>query len=237
MKRLRDEDQDTPLIKQAQALLDALPPLEESVERMARVRQEIDRREQSGSMFGQRRVPAWTLVCAMLVFAGSAFAAVRWFQTTRTNEPTPEPATQQARQAPPPKPPEPSVVIEPTTESVTDTAMPETTRTRKATTTATRAPRPAQPETTAPTDSENVHRAVKALRRDHDPTLAVRLLDESRAQNPDGPLAEEALSLQIEALLALHDPRSRTLARQYVSQYPNGRYLKIAQRALQEPTP
>ena len=77
-----------------------------------------------------------------------------------------------------------------------------------------------------------MHRALKALRRDGDPALAARLLEENRKRYPEGPLAEEALSLQIEAALALHDPRAHAFARDYVTRYPNGRYLDVAQRAL-----
>jgi hypothetical protein len=84
-------------------------------------------------------------------------------------------------------------------------------------------------------DSELVHRALKALRRDHDPALAARLLEQHRARSPAGPLAEEALSLQIEAASLLGDPRAHLLAREYLARYPNGRYLSVAQRALQDP--
>jgi hypothetical protein len=56
-------------------------------------------------------------------------------------------------------------------------------------------------------------------------------------RNPSGPLAEEALSLRIEAALALDDPRARSLARQYVVRYPSGRYLAVAHRALSEGAP
>jgi hypothetical protein len=56
-------------------------------------------------------------------------------------------------------------------------------------------------------------------------------------RNPSGPLAEEALSLRIEAALALHDTRARALAEQYVARYPSGRYLALARRALSGETP
>jgi hypothetical protein len=77
-----------------------------------------------------------------------------------------------------------------------------------------------------------VHRAAKALRHDGDPALAARLLEAHRAQSAAGPLAEEALSLEIEAAIELHAPRAATLAREYLSRYPGGRYTDIAQRAL-----
>ncbi len=92
-----------------------------------------------------------------------------------------------------------------------------------------------QPEAEASvvTDNERVHRAVKALRREGNPALAARLLDRVARDTP-GPLAEEALSLRIEAALALDDPRAGALAREYLARYPKGRYLRVARRALQE---
>jgi hypothetical protein len=90
-----------------------------------------------------------------------------------------------------------------------------------------------QPEA-PPRGSELVHRAVEALRREHDPALAARLLDQHRARNPAGPLAEEALSLRIEAALLLGDVRARSWAREYLTRYPGGRYSEVAKRAAQD---
>jgi hypothetical protein len=81
-------------------------------------------------------------------------------------------------------------------------------------------------------DSELVVRAVQMLRRDHDPALASRLLERYRARNPSGVLAEEVLSLRIEAAVAASDPRAPAFAREYLARYPDGRYRERAQRAL-----
>jgi hypothetical protein len=93
------------------------------------------------------------------------------------------------------------------------------------------------PELAAASDSELVHRAVKALRRDDDPASAARLLEQHRARSPTGPLAEEVLSLQIEAAIALRSARAQALAREYLARYPRGRYVAVAQRALTETAP
>jgi hypothetical protein len=81
-------------------------------------------------------------------------------------------------------------------------------------------------------DSELVVRAVETLRRDHEPAVAAGLLEQYRARNPRGVLAEEVLSLQIEAAGAANDPRAHSFAREYLSRYPDGRYRERAERAL-----
>jgi outer membrane protein assembly factor BamD (BamD/ComL family) len=81
-------------------------------------------------------------------------------------------------------------------------------------------------------DSELVVRALQTLRRENDPAEAARLLERYRARNPSGVLAEEVLSLQIEAALAGVDPRAHAFAREYLSRYPEGRYRERAARAL-----
>lgn len=86
-------------------------------------------------------------------------------------------------------------------------------------------------------DSELVVRAVQMLRRDHDPVPASRLLERYCARNPAGVLAEEVLSLQIEAAVAAEDPRARSFAREYLARYPDGRYRERAARALEGGAP
>lgn len=87
------------------------------------------------------------------------------------------------------------------------------------------------------TGSEFVHRALRALRRDGDAALATRLLERHRARDPDGPLAEEALALQVEAAAELGQPRARGLAREYLTRYPGGRYRNVAERVLANSRP
>lgn len=89
----------------------------------------------------------------------------------------------------------------------------------------------------ASSNSELVVRAVRALRRDGDPALAARLLDEYRARRSGGPLGEEVLALQIEAAVANADPRAARFAREYLTRYSAGRYADTARRALAEQSP
>ncbi|HXU65285.1 MAG TPA: hypothetical protein VN962_26480 [Polyangia bacterium] len=74
--------------------------------------------------------------------------------------------------------------------------------------------------------------AVRALRSEHDPRRAARLLDAYLRSYPRGALAEEALALQIEAAAALQSPRAADFARQYLRLYPTGRFQTAAHQAL-----
>jgi hypothetical protein len=80
--------------------------------------------------------------------------------------------------------------------------------------------------------------AMRALRRDHDPARAARLLDDYLVRWPDGALVEEALALGIEAARARGDARESTLAAEYLRRFPSGRFADAARRALApRPTP
>jgi len=74
-----------------------------------------------------------------------------------------------------------------------------------------------------------VHEAAMALRHDGDPGHALRLLE---AKPVNGPLAEEALALRIEASSARKDGQAPKLAAAYLARFPNGRYRDLAKSAL-----
>lgn len=74
--------------------------------------------------------------------------------------------------------------------------------------------------------------AVRALRSEHDPQRAARLLDAYLRSYPHGALAEEALALQIEAAANMKSPRAAAFAEQYLRAYPNGRFRQSARQAL-----
>jgi hypothetical protein len=88
-------------------------------------------------------------------------------------------------------------------------------------------PRPSRGE-----DPSALVQAVGALRREHDPARAARLLDSYLRAYPRGALAEEALALKIEAAAALQSPRAALFARRYLRSYPNGRFRQAARQAL-----
>jgi hypothetical protein len=83
-------------------------------------------------------------------------------------------------------------------------------------------------------DPTAVMQAIGALRTEHDPWRAEELLHSYLQRNPRGALAEEALSLQIEAARARHDAIAGERALRYLRLYPYGAYRKAAEAALQE---
>jgi hypothetical protein len=94
-------------------------------------------------------------------------------------------------------------------------------------------PRPHAPRTRARSeDPSAVVDAVEALRKQHDPDRAARLLAGYLAAHPKGALAEEALALSIEAASVRHDPAAPDFARRYLREYPSGRFRQTAQAIL-----
>jgi hypothetical protein len=83
-------------------------------------------------------------------------------------------------------------------------------------------------------DPSRVVDAIQALRTDHDPVRAGRLLSEYLARYPHGALAEEAVALSIEAAAARHSPAAAAFAERYLRQYPNGRFRRAAEQALEQ---
>jgi len=78
--------------------------------------------------------------------------------------------------------------------------------------------------------------SIKALRQNGDPARASALLSQYLRAHPRGVLSEDALALSIEAANAQHDSRSAAgLGRQYLAQFPKGRYRAFALQATQSP--
>lgn len=256
MKRLRDMEATTELQQKAQQLVKSIDPMPPSPARMARVRRRLDEPRGAGMFAALRKLPAFALAGLIALFGASAFAAVRVFvevQAANATHAAQRAAREHATRVKPVESAAPAAQPEATPQLAVEHAAPqeppelnqgEAEPVRQAPRVAQRhrnkapaARTPEEEQAEAVHDSELVHRAVKALRREGDPALAARLLEEDRVRNPHGPLAEEALSLRIEAALALGDARAHKLAEQYLARYPSGRYLGIARRALGEETP
>ena len=99
---------------------------------------------------------------------------------------------------------------------------------------ATTVTRPKLTRVAASEDPSRVVDAIQALRNDHDPVRAGRLLAEYLTRYPHGALAEEAVALSIEAAAARHSPSAATFAQRYLRQYPSGRFRRTAEQALEQ---
>jgi hypothetical protein len=86
-------------------------------------------------------------------------------------------------------------------------------------------------------DPARVVAALQALRQDHDPSRAGRLLAAYLRAYPRGALAEEATALSIEAADARHSPAAMVFAERYLRDYPSGRFHQTAQRVLARAKP
>jgi hypothetical protein len=79
--------------------------------------------------------------------------------------------------------------------------------------------------------------AVKALRQDHNPVEASRLLREYLRLYPRGSLSEEARALSFEAAVARHGSDAIALANEYLRLYPHGRFRNAAEQAAHRSEP
>ena len=77
-------------------------------------------------------------------------------------------------------------------------------------------------------DTEIVLGGMRALRLDHDPVRARRLLAQYLERHPNGALAEEGLALTIEAAVAHHDGDAAALGARYLRRYPAGPFKALA---------
>jgi hypothetical protein len=206
----------------------AMEPIAPSASRRHRVLQSVRDRD------GRRRVTGLVLLRpavagAVLLAAGAAAAGATvgrgwlargWSQLVSRPAAVMPVAVAPVRRAPAP-PPVPAEVVEPSPvapEPPSPVVRPPVARV------ATHA-RPPRGE-----DPSALVEAVRALRSEHDPQRAARLLDAYLRAYPRGALAEEALALQIEAAASLKSPRAPAFARQYLRDYPNGRFRAVAEQ-------
>ncbi len=228
MERLRETQHiSDPLLADGVKLLRATGPLERSPFVEARVLARIEATKRQAAP-AQRR---WATAIAAIALIGLASAAsammLRRAQDARRlravkaisdhakrNRSMPIPQI-----AAPPVVPTPVAHVRPRKIAVVSESRPKTT------------------EPAVPADDEIeagaalVLEATSALRNQHDPKRAGRLLDDYLNRYPSGVLAEEALALAIEAAAAGGDDRARTLASKYLRNYPKGRFRDAAQNA------
>lgn len=74
--------------------------------------------------------------------------------------------------------------------------------------------------------------AIRALREEHDPIAAKKLLSEYLKVCPDGALSEEALALSIEAAAESADPDALKLSTRYLEEFPNGQFRRAAELVM-----
>lgn len=95
-----------------------------------------------------------------------------------------------------------------------------------------------RPHASRSEDPSRIVAAIQALRTEHDPDRAAKLVAEYLKVYPQGALAEEALALSIEAASARHNPAAASaFAEQYLKQYPNGRFSRAAEQARRPSAP
>jgi hypothetical protein len=95
-----------------------------------------------------------------------------------------------------------------------------------------------RPHASRSEDPSRIVAAIQALRTEHDPDRAAKLVAEYLKVYPQGALAEEALALSIEAASARHNPAAAAaFAEQYLKQYPNGRFSRAAEQARRPSAP
>jgi len=216
-----------PALEQALSVLEAADDWGESDAalrtREQRVRRALDAPRPSTAPRRRATAVAFVSLLSVVLLGASAFAAVRYLAERGAGSPvkTPEAHTH----APPrrTKATAPDQAPKVQAQPAPSEAQPAATSAPSRRATAIEARR--KQERAARRDAALVHEAVRALRHDGEPARAARLLSRYRRHAPHGPLAEEALSLQVEAERARsnHAAASR-LAREYLSRYPHGRY-------------
>jgi hypothetical protein len=212
MKRLRDhQGAEDPTLARAAALVQAAQPAASNDAMRARVWQAV----LEGRPSRARRVKAGVVV--LLLGGGVALAhprigelvqsAFRWALEPKSGTAElPRPIRRIATAKPALAPAAPHV----TAEAEPPTPMPPPKR------------RPAKPS--SPHAAALLQDAVRALRNQADPAHAGALAEQYLERFPDGPLAEEAFSIAIEAARAQSNGRATVLTARYLERFPNGRF-------------
>lgn len=226
MKRMLEMPEiDDPGDRRLASLFGAVRPSRSDPVRMQRIRARIGAHLNRHSVPNRPRTLQWVIVGSVLIVgtAGAAILGAR-FHASSHLEPSVSPSPNLAASA---KPSDLGAVAVATPEEP-KSAQPEP---------AASVPHVRSVNHTSAVSSEDptlVAAAIQALRKNHDPARARRLLNQYLRANPHGALAEEALALSIEAANDMGDPRTATLACRYLSLYPNGRSRALASRVCEK---
>jgi hypothetical protein len=241
MNRLRDEGGEGPVGEKGLELIRRTPGTPAMPDMKRRVWAALEasgHARVAAPRLGLRAFAAAGIVLGLCGTAGAVIAR-HWIQTKLTPPPAPTPVPVAARSLPPTHALARAAAPAPLPEPETAPASAPTVKARPA---KAGPPRAAElhAATAAATAAERtqVLDAMVALRRDHDPARAGRLLDQYLGAHPHGALREEALVLAIEAATARHDaPSARRWAAAYGDAYPSGRFRKFARETLDADTP
>ena len=224
MKRLLEShDPNDGAERQLASLLGVLSPTTPEPFRKERIRAQLGLRLFGSSQLGSFHRWRWVLVGSVIVFGSVAAAMVGRSNASRqpmvasvaTSQALAAASSANSKQPPFVQEDVPASEPIPTSPNVNGKPL-------------------ARTASTAGEDPSLVAQAIQALRNDHEPARARRLLDRYLKANPHGALAEEALTLSIEASNALGDPRAANLGCKYLATYPSGRHRALASRACEK---
>lgn len=228
-----DPDLAAPELRLGARLLGSSGPLPRSELRKRRVWQALARG--SGSRMGAR-VRTLRLAFTGVLFAAASSAAVGHYYVKQAERATSDAAAPSLPRATSPRPrsPTPAKLDAPARNPEVAATAPALSS--KATPLA--PPRPRSDAARSPklaaaeeADAQLLVEAMRA-RRAGDAARVGKLVDEYRAKHPQGALQEEALILALESAVARRAPNSASLAREYLSRYPHGRFVAQARRAM-----
>jgi hypothetical protein len=245
MQRLIDQTSSSdPVTVRAAELLSSMPPLDTSQLRRRVLPSPVGRR---AAVIGLR--PGLVLAVTLGTVVAAAATMHAW---PRAPDHTPGalsgPPTE-APVAPPVSPPSPargSAFVSPPTTGVPDVSGAESAAggseparsPTKAVVSNAPSTKVAPRDTSAVEDESTlIVRAVRALRRDGDPTRAEALAAQSLQRFPHGAQVEEAMDLVMESAFARGDvPEAQRAASAYLDRFRSGRFADRAQRILAPPT-
>jgi hypothetical protein len=228
MTPLRDSDSQSPISQKSRELLATMPPIDPTPEQIQRIRHSLLSHRSISPRFSVK----WAVIAAMVLLcavAGATWSSSLWVSSHPVSIASTVSSVEKnlaknmvISSA--------SVALSPATLESSASTLASVASTSPAQTSSLNSRRT---EANAQIDAVGiVHEAAIALRRDHNPSRAAQLLAKL-GNGIRGPLAEEALALQVEAAVADKDPQARNFARSYLRTYPSGRYADLAKKALE----